>query len=118
MNHLDIPSEALSTARCPWLARSVQRTGRCDYNAGTSCPRPQPHHSAKDGQLEVRYQPGPAVPSELQDLVAEERVCCSFMNWTVTETVGKPPCASQAVLANISIAFHQRINNRQSADWT
>ncbi|TWP36943.1 hypothetical protein FGL98_07730 [Leekyejoonella antrihumi] len=42
------------------------------------------------GELEVRYQPGPQVLAELQDLVAEERACCAFVCWTVTEERGQP----------------------------
>jgi len=43
-----------------------------------------------DGELEVRYRPGPGVLAELQDLVAEERVCCAFVSWAVTEDGGQP----------------------------
>ena len=43
-----------------------------------------------NGELEVRYQPGPEVLAELQDLVAEERVCCAFVSWAVTEDSGQP----------------------------
>ncbi len=43
-----------------------------------------------NGELEVRYQPGPEVLAELQDLVYEERVCCAFVSWTVTEDSGQP----------------------------
>lgn len=42
------------------------------------------------GELEVRYQSGPEVLAELQDLVAEERVCCAFVSWAVTEERGRP----------------------------
>ncbi len=43
-----------------------------------------------NGEFEVRYQPGLEVLAELQDLVAEERVCCAFVSWTVTEENGQP----------------------------
>lgn len=43
-----------------------------------------------DGQLEVRYQPGPEVLTELQQLVAEEQLCCAFVSWVVTEDRGQP----------------------------
>ncbi len=42
------------------------------------------------GELEVCYPPGPDVLVELLDLVAEERVCCAFVNWIVTEEHGHP----------------------------
>jgi hypothetical protein len=34
--------------------------------------------------LEVRYPPGPDVDSELRELAAAERECCSFVTWTVS----------------------------------
>ncbi len=43
-----------------------------------------------NGELEVRYQPGPEVLAELQRLVAEEQVCCAFVSWAVTEDSGQP----------------------------
>jgi hypothetical protein len=43
-----------------------------------------------DGQLEVRYQPGPGVREELADLAAAEQTCCSFVAWSVTEVHGHP----------------------------
>lgn len=49
-----------------------------------------PTAQLKHGELEVRYQPGPDVLSELEDLVADERVCCSFVSWAVTEDSGQP----------------------------
>jgi len=42
-----------------------------------------------DGELQDRYQPGPKVLAELQDLVAEERVCCAFVRWAVNEDSGQ-----------------------------
>lgn len=41
------------------------------------------------GDLEVRYRPGTGVLDELQELVAEERVCCVFVTWVVTEDAGQ-----------------------------
>ncbi len=38
-----------------------------------------------NGELKVRYRAGPDVLAELQDLVAEERVCCAFVSWAVDE---------------------------------
>jgi hypothetical protein len=35
--------------------------------------------------LEVRYAPEPDVRSELRELAAAERECCSFVTWTVSE---------------------------------
>ncbi|MDQ2883554.1 MAG: hypothetical protein M3Y48_20955 [Actinomycetota bacterium] len=49
-----------------------------------------PTAQLNDGQLEIRYQPAPDVLNELQDLVADERVCCSFVSWAVTEESGQP----------------------------
>lgn len=43
-----------------------------------------------NGELEVRYRAGPGVLPELQDLVAEERVCCAFVSWAVDEERGQP----------------------------
>lgn len=43
-----------------------------------------------NGVLEVRYRPGPGVLAELQELVAEERLCCPFVSWAVTENSGQP----------------------------
>lgn len=43
-----------------------------------------------EGALEIRYRPGPGVLAELQKLVADERVCCAFVNWAVTEGDGHP----------------------------
>lgn len=42
------------------------------------------------GGLEVRYQPGSGVMDQLQALVADERECCAFVSWAVTEEGGKP----------------------------
>jgi len=49
-----------------------------------------PTAQLSNGQLEVRFQPGPEVLAELVDLVAEERVCCAFVSWAVTEDGGQP----------------------------
>jgi len=35
--------------------------------------------------LEVRYSLEPGVRSELQELAAAERQCCSFVTWTVSQ---------------------------------
>jgi len=35
--------------------------------------------------LEVRYRLEPDVRSELQELAAAERECCSFVTWTVSQ---------------------------------
>ncbi len=43
-----------------------------------------------DGELEVRYQPGSEVMDQLQALVADERACCAFVGWAVTEEGGRP----------------------------
>lgn len=43
-----------------------------------------------EGELEVRYRSGPGVLAELQKLVADERECCAFVSWMVTEDNGQP----------------------------
>ncbi len=43
-----------------------------------------------DGQLEVRYQPGPGVQEELAALAAAEQECCSFAVWSVSVVGGQP----------------------------
>jgi len=43
-----------------------------------------------DGELEVRYQPGSEIMDQLQALVADERECCTFVSWAVTEEGGQP----------------------------
>lgn len=43
-----------------------------------------------NGELKVRYRAGPEVLAELQELVAEERVCCAFVSWAVDEERGQP----------------------------
>jgi hypothetical protein len=43
-----------------------------------------------EGQLEIRYQPGPGVLDELRALAAAEAECCSFVAWAVTEQAGHP----------------------------
>ena len=39
----------------------------------------------RDGEFEVRYQPGPGVHEELVSLADAEQECCSFVRWSVTE---------------------------------
>jgi len=78
-----------SMASCPWPARSERVTVRRDCNVGSTCTA-APTAQLTNGELEVRYQPGPEVLAELQDLVAEERVCCAFVSWAVTEDSGQP----------------------------
>ena len=58
----------------------------------------------QDGELEVRYPPGPGVHDELVALAGAEQKCCSFVRWTVTEVAGRavlrvtaPPAAPEAV---------------------
>ncbi len=58
----------------------------------------------QDGELEVRYPPGPGVHAELVALADAEQECCSFVRWTVTEVAGgtvlrviAPPAPPEAV---------------------
>lgn len=78
----------LCMASCPWPARSGRMTGRRRLQRWQHLHRiaaPQ----LTDGELQVRYQPGPKVLAGLQDLVAEERVCCAFVRWAVNEDTGQ-----------------------------
>lgn len=43
-----------------------------------------------NGELKVRFRAGREVLAELQNLVAEERVCCAFVSWVVDEERGQP----------------------------
>lgn len=52
--------------------------------------RADPTTHLTHGELEVRYRPGTGVLGELQELVAEERVCCAFVSWVVSEDAGQP----------------------------
>lgn len=67
-----------------------QRLACATATLAESAPDRGPTAQLIDGELEVRYQPGPGVLAELQDLVAEERVGCAFVSWTVTEDSGQP----------------------------
>lgn len=64
-----------------------------------------------DGQLEVRYQPGPGVREELSALADAEQVCCSFVTWSVTELEGQPvlrvtaPPEAPAAVEPIAVLF-------------
>jgi len=58
----------------------------------------------RDGELEVRYPPGPGVHEELVALADAEQECCSFVRWSVTEVAGRavlrvtaPPATPEAV---------------------
>jgi len=53
-------------------------------------PDRSPTAQLTSGELEVRYQPGLELLAELQDLVDQERVCCAFVRWAVTEDSGQP----------------------------
>ena len=91
MGHVDDPSDAAQHGELP-MACSL---GASDRPARLQrwqhlAPDRSPDHSTHHGELEVRYQPGPEVLAELQDLVAEERVCCAFVRWAVTEDSGQP----------------------------
>lgn len=52
--------------------------------------RAAPAAQLRDGQLEVRYQPGPGVHEELRALANAEQECCPFVTWSVVELEGHP----------------------------
>ncbi len=61
--------------------------------------------------LEVRFQTGPGVRTELEALAAAEQRCCSFVAWTVTIEADQPvlhvtaPADRPADIEPIAIAF-------------
>jgi len=52
--------------------------------------RAAPAAQLRDGQLEVRYQPGPGGQEELRSLTDADQECCSFVTWSVVELEGHP----------------------------
>lgn len=91
MGHMDDPSDAVQHDELPVACTLSASDGparlRRWQNLHQSTP---PTAQLTNGVLEVHYQPGPEVLAELQDLVAEERVCCAFVSWAVTEDSGQP----------------------------
>ncbi len=91
MDHVNDSSDAAQHGELPVActlgsddaSARLQRWQQLHQTAAPSTP-------LTNGELEVRYQPGPELLSELQDLVVEERVCCSFVSWTGTEDGGQP----------------------------
>jgi len=91
MGHMDDPSGAAQHGQLPvactlGASDGPARLQRWQHLHQIAAPTAQ----LTNGELEVRYQPGPEVLAELQDLVAEERVCCAFGSWAVTEDSGQP----------------------------
>ncbi len=91
MGHVDDPSDADQRGELPvactlGASDGPARLQRCQHLHQIAVPTAQ----LTNGELEVRYQPGPEVLAELQDLVAEEQVCCAFVSWAVTEDSGQP----------------------------
>jgi len=91
MGHADDPSDGAQHGELPvactlGASDGPARLQRWQHLHQIAAPTTQ----LTDGELEVRYQPGPEVLAELQDLVAEERVCCAFVRWAVTEDSGQP----------------------------
>ncbi len=91
MGHVDDPSGAAEHGELPvactlGASDGPARLHRWQHLHQIAAPTAQ----LTSGELEVRYQPGPEVLAELQDLVDEERVCCAFVSWAVTEDSGQP----------------------------
>lgn len=91
MGHVAVPSGAAQNAELPvacTLGASdgparLQRWKRLHRIAALTA-------QLINGELEVRYQAGPEVLAELQDLVTAQRVCCAFVSWAVTQDSGQP----------------------------
>lgn len=91
MGHVDDPSDAAQHGELPvactlGTSDGPARLQRWQHLHQIAAPTAQ----LTNGELEVRYQPGPQVLAELQDLVSKERVCCAFVSWDVTEDRGQP----------------------------
>lgn len=91
MGHVDDPSGAAQRGELPvactlGASEGPSRLQRWQHLHEVAIPVAQ----LTNGELEVRYQSGPGVLAELRDLVAEERVCCAFVSWAVTEDSGQP----------------------------
>lgn len=91
MGHMDHPSIAAARGELPVACTlgaedGPSRLQRWQHLHQLAVPIAQ----LTNGEFEVRYQPGPGVLDELQDLVAEERLCCTFVSWDVTEDAGHP----------------------------
>ncbi|CAN5432328.1 hypothetical protein BH23ACT6_BH23ACT6_17830 [soil metagenome] len=91
MGHMDDPSSTAQRGELPvactlGASDGPSRLQRWQHLHQVAVPVAQ----LTDGELEVRYQSGPGVLAELQKLVADERVCCAFVSWAVTEDNGQP----------------------------
>lgn len=84
---MDVPSSVDLPLACTLgPADGPERMRRWRALAATANPTAQ-----RNGrELEVRFQPGPGVLAELEELTAAERQCCSFVTWTVTQDANQP----------------------------